>query len=97
VREKAAARTANAALVVGRLLVVTANTRDYERDIAPTDICCNTSRCAIASATVTNRSSQAGQPMSTQTARAKLSEVSTMVEFMIVPFFATVASSQVTL
>jgi hypothetical protein len=49
---------------------------------------------AIAPATVTNRSSQAGQPMSTQTAPPQLSEVSTMVDFMIIPSFAAVASQQ---
>ena len=52
--------------------------------------------CAITPATVTNRSSQAGQPMSTQTGRPQLSEVNTVVDFMIGPSFATVASVQVT-
>jgi hypothetical protein len=28
---------------IGRLLAVSANTRDHERDIASTNICCNTS------------------------------------------------------
>jgi hypothetical protein len=35
---------------VGRLLAVNANTRDHERDIASTDICCNTSELAGAPA-----------------------------------------------
>jgi hypothetical protein len=35
---------------VGLLLAVNANPRDHERDIASTDICCNTSELAGASA-----------------------------------------------
>ena len=35
---------------IGRLLAVYANTRDHKRDIASTDICCNTSELAGAPA-----------------------------------------------
>jgi hypothetical protein len=35
---------------IGRLLAVSANTRDHERDIASTNICCNTSELAGAPA-----------------------------------------------
>jgi hypothetical protein len=42
--------------------------------------------CASASATVTNRSSQAGQPTSTHSVRRGVPVLNTIVEFMIVPF-----------
>src|SRR5215207_1843352 len=52
--------------------------------------------CALALATLTNRSSWVGQPMSARSVRPEVSVLNTIVDFMIVPFCATVVSSPAT-
>src|ERR1700687_2471314 len=52
--------------------------------------------CACASGRVTNRPSQAGRPMSTRSVRPEVSVLNTIVDFMIVPFCATVVSPPAT-